>query len=235
MHQDELPSTHGTWMFDLLSSGPEGERIIRRRVMEVYYPALMAYARRAIRAQRIDTEELVNSFIASRLERPGYFEDWQASGLSFRRWLINGLHFCAREMAKSRPAGMRRPHGEGTQEEAHAVEDAEPLATDSAADHAFEREVALQVIARAARVVHSALVDRNRAEDWTWFCRHHIDRVPYGLLSQRSGRSARELNGMIRAVTGDLRKAVRIELLREGLANHEIEGELRRIQEVLKP
>ena len=230
MQSNDFPSTHTTWMFDLLSAGPQGLATLRSRVMARYHGALVAYAASSAAMQSLDPHDLVNAFCANRLARPDYFERWQASGLPFRRWLINGLHFSARDMRKLR-AGSRTKD----RDELQAQDELESPAVDAAADRAFERQFALQVITRCAAEVQLRLSNRGRAGDWSLFWRHHIDGVPYRLLSVETGLSPRELNGVIRAVTTELRTAVRLELLVEGLSEHEIERELRLMEEALRP
>lgn len=230
MQGDDFPSTHTTWMFDLLSAGPAGLAALRSRVMARYHAAMVAYASSSAAMQSLEPHELVNNFCATRLARADYFERWQASGLPFRRWLINGLHFSAREMRKTR-GGTRATTTNGMEVEG----DLEPPTVDAGADRAFERQFALQVMTRCAAEVQRRLSDRGRSKDWSLFWRHHIDGVPYRILSAETGVTPRELNGAIRAVTTELRTAVRLELLVEGLSEHEVELELRLIEEALRP
>lgn len=230
MQGEDFPSTHSTWMFDLLSTGPDGLAVLRRRVMERYHGPLVAYAAQSIKMQVTDPHDLVNSFFATRLARINYFERWQSSGLPFRRWLINGLHFTAREITRAK--GGTRQAGIVPLTPADELE---PPAPDTAADRAFERQFALEVISRCAASVQKRLASKARAGDWSLFWRHHIDGVPYRTLALETGWSPRELNSVIRAVTIELRTAVRLELLVEGLAEHEVERELRLMEEALRP
>ncbi|RLS52478.1 MAG: hypothetical protein DWH93_00920 [Planctomycetota bacterium] len=230
MQGDDFPSTHSSWMFDLLSTGPTGLAGLRTRIMERYHGALVAYATHAIAMQVLDPQDLVNEFFANRLAKPDYFERWQSSGLPFRRWLINGLHFSAREMLKATGTTKQRMTSDRTDST-----ELEPPDCDTAADRAFERQFALQVITRCAAAVERGLAAKGRPRDWSYFWRHHIDGTPYRLLAAETGLGPRELNSAIRAVTSELRTAVRLELLIEGLAEHEVERELRLMEEALRP
>jgi DNA-directed RNA polymerase specialized sigma24 family protein len=216
-------------MMATASDGPAGMSRARAFIMDRYREPLLAYVRGSSLRTLEDAEELVHAYFATRLARDDFFERWRASGLPFRRWLMNGLHFCARERRKVRVRAIAR-------------HEAEPDALSEAltngwneAERAFERELASQVIDACARSVQQSLAARGLTRHWEVFWRRSVDGLTYAAIAAETGMPIRELNAAVRGVTAELRGAIRAELVREGVEDESLEAELARMEEALRP
>ncbi len=230
-HTDDFPSTKVTFMCGLMEEGAGGRERLSRTIMARYHGPLLAYATRAIPSYMADPHEVVNEFMVSRLPRPDYFAKWRASGLPFRRWLLNGIHFCAREVRRSNGRASRGA------ESFDAVEAESAFTLDAVnnAESAFDRQFAMELLARCVDQVQSSLRAKGRQQDWQSFWRHHVDHVPYRTLSRETGIAPSALNSNIRAVTREIRLAVRFELMMHGADDAEIASEFSAMMEALRP
>jgi len=229
MQRDHFPSTHANSMMATASDGPAGLSLARAFVMERYRAPLLAYVRGSSLRTLEDAEELVHAYFATRLARKDFFERWRASGLPFRRWLMNGLHFCARERRKVRVRAAGRHEAQPD-----ALSGA-PTTGWNEAERAFERELASRVIDACARSVQQSLAARGLARHWEVFWRRSVDGLTYAAIAAETGMPIRELNAAVRGVTAELRGAIRAELVREGVEEQSLEAELARMEEALRP
>ena len=232
MQHDQFPSTHATQIIELLASGAAGQSKVRSDVMARYHAALTIYARGSSLAHVMDADELVNTFFATRLSREDFFEHWRASGLRLRKWLINGLHFCAREQHRMQRQQHRRWRSIADSPENDLVVSAD---ASNAAERAFDHARATHILAHCADVIRASFALRDQPQAWECFRRHHVDGASYRVIAAERGLTVRALNSMVRAVTAELRSAVRAELLREGITEDELDQELNHIEEALRP
>jgi DNA-directed RNA polymerase specialized sigma24 family protein len=226
MQRDHFPSTQVASMQALLTGGQEGRARLCSEVMQRYRAPLLAYVRGSSLRRSGDPEELVHAFFASRLSRADFFEQWLESGFPFRRWLMNGIHFCAHERrrAEGRAVGGE-PAGDPAGERVH----------EDAGERAFERALAVRVIESCVHSVHQSLAARGLERHFTAFWKRYVDGRSYAAIASETGLSIRELNSAVRGVTAELRAAVRAELVREGVEAEMLEIELSRMEEVLRP
>jgi DNA-directed RNA polymerase specialized sigma24 family protein len=229
MQRDHFPSTHANSMMATASEGPAGLSRARAFVMDRYRAPLLAYVRGSSLRTLEDAEELVHAYFATRLAREDFFERWRASGLPFRRWLMNGIHFCARERRKDRVRmTARETSGGDTSVDGSAI-------TLSGAERAFERELASRVIDACTRIVQHSLAGRGLASHWDVFWRRSVDGQSYAAIAAETRMPIRELNAAVRGVTAELRAAIRAELVREGVDDESLDFELSRMEESLRP
>ncbi|MFM7132898.1 MAG: RNA polymerase sigma factor, partial [Planctomycetota bacterium] len=195
MQRDHFPSTQATTMQVLLASGPEGRARLCAAVMDRYRGPLLAYARGSSLRQSEDPEELVHAYFATRLAQPDFFDRWRQSGLSFRRWLMNGLHFCAHE--RRRAAGRLRGRESGDD----ALGDRRSPASETAAERAFERALAVRVIEACVHGVQQSFAARGLEHHYRAFWKRSVDGRSYAEIAAETGMPIRELNSAVRSVT----------------------------------
>lgn len=103
MSRDAFPMTEsvvGRWV----AAGDLAQA--RRHVLEVYPRCLEIYLLGSSYRSVDDPADMVRGFLASRLERDSFFDDWIKSGKKLRYWLVNGLRFFVQEVIhESRRAG----------------------------------------------------------------------------------------------------------------------------------
>ena len=154
---DHFPSTHATWIDAQLTiaersraaGDPAGETnavaALRRHLMERYHGALRAYVRGSSMRAIGDADELVAGFFAERVGEPEFLRGWRASGKPLRRWMMNGISFWARGVARDRGRELGRSGG---------AAGPEPI-DERDAVRAFDAEWALSMVNTAHARVHA--------------------------------------------------------------------------------
>ena len=218
----DFPSTNRGWIGEQLVLGESGRAAVVTHVMASYARPLERYLRGSSYRNAGEPHELVQGFLAERLPAPDFFDRWLASGFPLRRWLMNGFLFYLRETvrrAQRLPAGM----------------DAEPADERESAQRTFEREWALELVQRALARARAACERRGQSVHWELFERHHLHSVPYSALIEERGITAKEAATMVRTAAGKLRSAIFDLLDRDGIPESEIDGEILRLMEALRP
>jgi hypothetical protein len=208
--QDAFPSTDRSRLAGMLAAGPAARADAVRLVLERYLDPLRIYVRGSSLRSIGDDVDLVQGFFAARLARHDYLDGWIASGLQLRRWLINGLHLYAKEeRRRNRAAGEESVN--------------EPSVTRvPAAEAAWAREVLVQ----ACEIAEAELRTSGRLQAWDIFRRHFVDGRSYRDLQHEFGLRPSALAEASRRVSILLREAVRLLLVRDGVAPDEVDAEL---------
>lgn len=236
MHREspsQFPSTHATWIVESLANGERGVRLAQLHVMERYRDALIAYAT-ALPARTVaEPAELVSGFFTRRVACDGYFDAWRASGLSLRRYLMNGLSLDARTVLRSeRREAERRRRFAATE----AAEARERARREADAEAAFERAWAKAVVGEACERVQAELVATGETEAWEAFEAHVLRGESYARIAEARGMAGaaaettdavEKLAVKVRRVGRRMRAALRAVLVEEGVEAEEIERELR--------
>ena len=218
----DFPSTNRGWIGEQLSLGVDGRSLVVTHVMASYARPLERYLRGSSYRNAGEPHELVQGFLAEKLPAPDFFDRWLASGFPLRRWLMNGFLFYLRETVRRTqrfPAGL----------------DAEPSDERETAQRRFEREWALELVQRALVRARAACERRGQSLHWELFERHHLHSVPYSVLIAERGITAKEAATMVRTAAGKLRSAIFELLDRDGIPEPEIDGEIMRLMEALRP
>jgi len=214
-----FPSTDRTDLAAMLAGAPEQRLAAVRLLLGRYADPLAVYARGSSLRTVADPIELVQGFLTDRLLRDDYLRKWLDSGMALRRWLINGLHLYAKE---TRRADQR-----------HAQLDA---AYDVHSQRVPEAEAAWSraLLMNACDHVESELRRSGHDTAWEIFRRHFIDGRSYRELASEFDINAAAMAESSRRVSCLLREAVRLLLVREGVAPEDVEGELYRMLEALE-
>lgn len=220
-----FPATHRDWLATQLRAGDDGRRLAASYVMELYAPALAAYFRGSSFRSLGDPKDYVAGFFASRLGRDDFLGKWLASGMSFRRWLINGFHFYVREEMRLE----RERRGDDEPE----PESGDTSTVEVGAVEAFERAWARDVVRSACDRAHAVCESAGKGAHWTLFLRHHADDVPYAQLVDELGVPLARAPGMARTAANVLRRALLEILVRDGVAEEELEAETNRLLSAL--
>lgn len=218
----DFPSTPRGWIGEQISLGAEGRKVVVAHVMESYARPLERYLRGSSYRSAGEPHELVQGFLAERLPAPDFFSRWLDSGMPLRRWLMNGFLFYLRETVRR---DQRFPQGFET----------DPTDGREDAHRQFEREWAISLVARALERARASCERRGQREHWELFERHYLHGVPYAALIAERGISAKEAATMVRTAAGKLRVAIFDLLARDGIPDAEIDHEIARLMEAVKP
>lgn len=214
-----FPATRRDWLATQSASGDQGRRSANSYVMEIYGPALDAYLRGSSFRSLGESGDLVAGYFADRLDRDDFFARWLASGLQFRRWLINGfLYYLLEESrAKRRRAGLSLE-----------VED-ESVAPEPDAVDRFEAAWARTVVRRACERAAEICAEAGWSTHWEVFLRHHGAGATYGSLAEEFGIDELRAPGMARTAANVLRRALLEILVRDGALKPDLDDEVDRL------
>jgi DNA-directed RNA polymerase specialized sigma24 family protein len=222
---DLFPTTHGTWLAERIEHAPSEARA---HVMSRYFEPLCAYVRASSLRALGEPADLVNAFLAARLDDSAYLARWSQSAMPLRRWLANGLLTHARNDALAR--ARRSRHG-GSVPPAELERMTDAHETDAL--FALERAWAVRTVTEAHEQVHTELVSEGRADWWELFRLHGIQGMAYAEACAITGIARSNATNVHRAVVVRLRDALRRILEREGIRPDEIDRELALMQELL--
>lgn len=232
---DAFPSTHTTWMHGELDAGDERRRALRSIVMARYFEPLRIYVKGSSYRNLGESAELVSAFFVSRFARDDYLDAWRESGMTLRRWLINGLILSMREeVRRRRRAAKRGLIGTGqTTTNGDDTDDADPFAPlespEPEAVAAFERAWALSVLREACEEVETVCNADGESDKWLVFRRHFLDGLPYTLLVDESGLEPSAAAAAARVVANRVRAVIRRLIARDGVHPEEVDAEFRRV------
>lgn len=208
---DVFPSTERSRFAEMLARDPEARKQAVREVLGQYAEPLQLYVRGSSLKSHGDSVDLVQGFLASRLSRERYLDDWIESGLRLRRWLINGLHLYAKEERRKSRSIDDPPD-----------DDDPPSGRVVAAEAAWARALLLE----ACEKVRRELERSGHARSWDIFRRHFIDDRPYRDLQTEFGMGPAAMAEASRRVSNLLREQVRLLLVRDGVEPEDIEAEI---------
>ena len=207
-----FPTTHATTILEATRS-PHADALaaVAARIIERYAQPLEAYAQGSTLREIGEPRDLVHGFLVAKFGTPetcrSYLESWNASGLTLRRWMMNGLLLHVRGIVRD----ARRSREKPLDSTLGGLASTEP---DPAA--AFERAWAKAILAEACAQVEQALVAEGRDRAWRVFRLHVLDGVPYGDLERDFALSRQQMADLVRGVTARLRARVRELLDEEG-------------------
>ena len=231
---DVFPSTHESWLCEMLNGPPEQVDRAAVALMARYRDPLRVYFEGSsfgrLGAQGIpdfgEADDLVHGFLVHRLARGEFLAAWRKSGMRLRRFVINGFVFYLREQIRT----VRRRRG---RERRVAGVAADGSADGSTSD--FDRAWAIAVIREASLMASAALEARGRARHWELFLRHFVDGVPYGDLVEPFGLTPSQAASAAREVAFELRRCLRNVLSRDGITEADLGPELALIEQMLRP
>ena len=207
-----FPTTHATTILEATRS-PHADALaaVAARIIERYAQPLEAYAQGSTLREIGEPRDLVHGFLVAKFGTPescrAYLESWNASGLTLRRWMMNGLLLHVRGIVRD----ARRSREKPLDSTLGGLASTEP---DPAA--LFERAWAKAILAEACAQVEQALVAEGRDRAWRVFRLHVLDGVPYRDLERDFALSRQQMADLVRGVTARLRTRVRELLDEEG-------------------
>jgi hypothetical protein len=237
---DAFPSTHTTWMHGELDAGDERRRALRSIVMARYFEPLRIYVKGSSYRHLGESAELVSAFFVSRFARDDYLDAWRESGMTLRRWLINGLILSMREEVRRRRRAAKRGligTGQAGTETGDDAAEADPFASlespEPEAVAAFERAWALATMREACQEVETICNADGEEAMWLVFRRHFLDGVPYVLLVDETGYEPARAAVVARTVANRVRAAIKRLMVLDGIADDELDGELARFSALM--
>ncbi len=206
-----FPTTQATWLIEHARGDEPALAAVAARVIERYAQPLEAYAQGSSLREIGDPRELVHAFLIAKFGTPAtcraYLEAWNASGLTLRRWMMNGLLLHVRGIVRDAQRSREKPLDASIASLASAQPD--PAA-------AFERAWARAILSEACAQVEQALVAEGRDRAWRVFRLHALDGVPYRDLEAEFALSRQQMADLVRGVTARLRTRIRELLDEEG-------------------
>ena len=225
---DLFPTTHATWLMQTIVDDPPAAR---SHVMQRYAAPLCAYARASSLRLLGEPEELVNDFLAARVGEASYLERWRGSGLSLRRWLMNGVSAHIRLLWRERATHARRHEP--------LAESARELASDTrGAERNFERAWIRATLGEACRRVQDSLNESRDAEPWRVFELHVLEGQPYRAILAAAGEAPtrdgeERLAVAVRRVLRLVRAELKAILREDGVRESELDAEVDRMTDGL--
>lgn len=222
---DRFPTTHATTIVEATRAGDAALAAVAARILERYAQPLEAYAQGSSLREIAEPRELVHGFLVARFATPAstraYLEAWNASGLTLRRWMMNGLLLHVRGVVRDAQRSREKPLA-GAATEFIASGDPGP-------SEAFERAWARAILAEACAQVEQALAAEGRDRAWRIFRLHALDGAAYRDLETEFALSRQQMADLVRGVTARLRARIRDLLDEEGLAGDDGVDEIIRL------
>jgi hypothetical protein len=219
-----FPTTHATWVHEAQSEDDAVLARLAQRLIERYAQPLEAYAQGSTLREIAEPRDIVHAFLVAKFASPAatraYLAAWNASGLSLRRWLMNGLLLHARGIVRDAQRSRERPFDGAERAVASNASTAEDI---------FERAWAQAILAEACAQVELTLAAEGRDRAWRVFRVHSIDGRAYSELEEEFGLSRQQMADLVRGVTAKLRTRVRELLDEEGLPGDEGVDEIVRL------
>jgi len=195
--------------------------------MERYAEPLAVFVRGSSLSRLGEPAEIVNGFFAARLSDARFLAGWAASGMRFRRWLMNGILFYGQGLARDRMRAQQR----GGPVEPRELDRIEGAGSTGELD--FERAWALAVVREATARAEIELLEEGRSVDFDIFRRHAIDGQPYAAFAHQLDRSEQQCAGATRLVAQRVRAKLAELLAEEGVPERELDDEIARVREML--
>lgn len=243
MHVDRFPSTHATWIeaqltiAESMGEGSAGARgameSLRRHLMERYRSPLEAYVRGSSMRGLGEPGELVAGFFADRLGGRDFVTNWRASGMPLRRWMMNGISYYGRGVARDRARDRMRqfPEAAGTDAGGGGLESS--LVEERDASRAFDEAWALRMLNEALARVHADLDALGRLDEYEIFRRHVVDGVPYEPIAADLQLTRQQCANAVRRIGQRVREALREVLRDDGERPERIDEAVREVLAVL--
>ena len=217
---EDFPSTHRTWLVTQIESvaadtgirSQEALAALREHLFQRYAEPLYAYVRHSSIRRLGEPEDLVHGYFVRMLADCSSLRRWPQSGRHFRKWLLSGLLFHVRGI--TRDLGRSREFSSLESIALHAA--AEPTA-EQAYEHAWSRQILQTAYATAAGEMERA----GRNQQWMIFRRHVLDGEPYAPLAKEYSVSLQHCADATRDAVQQVRHALRIVLIEEGVAERD--------------
>ena len=235
--EDAFPSTQDAWIRGELAAGDDRRRALRSVIMGRYFEPLRIYVKGSSYRHLAESAELVSAFFVSRFARDDYLDAWAASGMTLRRWLINGLILSMREeIRRRRHAAKRGLQGSGDLRDGEdgPVDPLELLESpEPEAEAAFERAWAVSILREACEEVETICHADGQDAMWLVFKRHFLDGQPYALLVDETGYEPARAAVVARTVANRVRAVLKRLIARDGIVEEDLEAELARISALM--
>lgn len=215
---DVFPATQLTWIDHHLDEGPEGRGAINAHIMSIYRWPLSVYFMGTRDRWLGEPDEVINGFFADRLAKPNFLDDWRASGLHLRHWLINAFCFYLRELRRDQ--ARRQTDGVMPSDEVVFQGNTRDL------DRAF----VAGLVARALQAAEQTCRRQGLAAHWQVFFDHFVQGRPYDQFVADLGIDAARAVVMARTAKKKFQDAVR-DLVSKDHPSGDIDDEIRSLLE----
>lgn len=223
MAQDVFPATMMTWIDARLQEGEAGRGDLNQHIMSVYAWPLRVYFLGSRDRWLGDPDEVIQGFLADRLGKPGFFDEWRKSGMRLRRWMINAFCFYLKELRRKR----------------QRFDAVEPLGAESTSpsgnpEQEFDRAYVVSLIRRALQETQKVCEGEGLADHWRIFLLHYYQEQPYAGFADDFGVDPPRAAVMARTAQRKFRSVLRDLVARDGSAE-DLDGEIRILLEGIGP
>lgn len=227
---DLFPLTIVTWIGRMLDAGEgeEGRRKVNRQLMEVYAEPLKRYFCGSSWRSLGDPTEIVHGFLASRLDRPDYFEQWRRSGKRLRRWLMTGLNLYLHELWRERQSEK----GAECLPESLADPSPDPA---RGLEEEYDRAYVVSIVQQALGKAERECKDRGLDRHWRVFLAHHYEGKPYAEVAGEIGETPKRVKEMARAPRKRFCKTLEDLLIEDGADPERFDDAIRPLLELDRP
>lgn len=220
---DHFPETMSTLIQGYMDAGTIGRRELNHHIMSVYRRPLKIYFLGSSYRSLGDPDDLVQGFFASRLERQDYFEKWQESRLSLRRWLMNAFILYMKELCRAKSRIRSR------EQELNGLE--ERSLTSAELDRTWAEAVVREACAQTANRCRADGQQRH----WEVFYRHHILGQPYREVAPEFDFTPAQAAVAARTVANKFRQSLRDFFASERVPDDAIDDDIRDLLGAIRP
>jgi hypothetical protein len=203
---DVFPPTRHTWIGERLADGAFGRSEILRHVMSAYAWPLEVYFRGSSFRRLGEPLDWVHTFLAEHVTRPGYLEEWLASGTRLRRWLTLGFCFWLKDSSdkeRRRTGFLELP--------------ASLAAPEPGPDRSCEQAFVARLTQLALERAKAACADAGMADHWAVFYEHRVGGVGYRELAASRAIEPVRAATMARTAARRFKEALAELLVRDGV------------------
>ena len=220
----DFPSTHRTWLVTQIADLQEGSDSIRTQaiaslrahLLERYASPLSAYVQNSSIKRLGEPDEIAHDYLVRMLDDCSGLHNWPGSGRPLRRWLLTGMIFHARGIARDK--GRLREFSSLDAVDSY-------IASEPSAEQAFERAWAREMLEAAFARAAGSMQRSGRDQQWEIFRRHVLDGQPYAPIAADLQINVQQCADATRAASQEVRSAIRAVLIDEGVAERNISSE----------
>lgn len=216
---DVFPATMNSWIDGRLLDGVRGRQEVNRHVMDVYAFPLKVYFMGTRDRWLGEPEDVVQGFFASRLSKGEFFQNWRASGLRLRHWLINGFCFYLKELRRAKKRALPNTSSYS-----------DPEDDDPGPRQAFDRAYIVSLVREALKRSQNVCELEGLGVHFEVFVRHFYQGQAYGDFAKDLGVDAARAAVMARTARSKFQATLRGMINQDGTGS-DIDEEIRALLE----
>ncbi|MEM7232386.1 MAG: hypothetical protein AAF517_09440 [Planctomycetota bacterium] len=206
-----------------MDEGPAGRGPLNQHVMARYYVPLQVYFSGSSFRRFWEPEEVVGAFFANRLDREGFFADWQRHGSRLRHWLMTSFkHFLFEFYREQKRAGR-----------VQTVEHDESLVFAPSTEDFVAKAFAKSVVSEACKRTKELCEEEGLSEHWFVLDEKTFQGRRYRDIASQVGVTEAKARGMARTARHKFEALLRSIVRSDGATTEEIDEEIHSLMESL--